>query len=153
MLKFLISCFIGMAYQFPKRILEEGAQTQIDKINNTCRCTILETVKGALKKKYHEVLKVPVFGPILAIIEKKLIYLRKIIHSFICRQLKVSKLDEFSFVFSKRPLRFSMQEFYDMTGLKVKDEPDRDFNNWKNDKGFWSKVLKQTVTNRCMWTG
>ncbi|KAF3575858.1 hypothetical protein DY000_02029694 [Brassica cretica] len=38
-----------MAYQFPKCILEEGAETQIDKINNTCRRTILETVKGVLK--------------------------------------------------------------------------------------------------------
>ena len=74
-LKFMISCFIGMAYQFPKRILEEGAETQIDKINNTCRRTILETVKGVLKDEYEEVLKDPVFGPILAIVENKLIYL------------------------------------------------------------------------------
>ncbi|KAH0917212.1 hypothetical protein HID58_024872 [Brassica napus] len=44
-LKFMISCFIGMAYQFPKRTLEEGAETHIDKINNTCRRTIFETVK------------------------------------------------------------------------------------------------------------
>ncbi|WZZ02882.1 hypothetical protein YC2023_088803 [Brassica napus] len=33
----------GMAYQFPKRTLEEGAETHIDKINNTCRRTIFET--------------------------------------------------------------------------------------------------------------
>ncbi|KAF3610721.1 hypothetical protein DY000_02048579 [Brassica cretica] len=90
-----------MAYQFPKRILEEGAETQIDKINNTCRRTILETVKGVLKDEYEEVLKDP------------------------------------------RPLRFSMQEFHAVTGLKFKDEPEIDFINWKDDKGFWSLVLKQ----------
>uniref|UniRef100_A0A0D3CG81 Ubiquitin-like protease family profile domain-containing protein n=1 Tax=Brassica oleracea var. oleracea TaxID=109376 RepID=A0A0D3CG81_BRAOL len=132
-----------MAYQFPKRILEEGAETQIDKINNTCRRTILETVKGVLKDEYEEVLKDPVFSLILAIVENKLIYSEKIIHSFICKQLKVSKLHELWFLFAKRPLRFSMEEFHAVTGLKFKDEPEIDFINWKDDKGFWSLVLKQ----------
>ncbi|KAH0877093.1 hypothetical protein HID58_064487 [Brassica napus] len=31
-----------MAHQLPKRILQEGAETQIDKINNTCRQTLLK---------------------------------------------------------------------------------------------------------------
>ncbi|KAF3518694.1 hypothetical protein DY000_02061079 [Brassica cretica] len=132
-----------MDYQFPKRILEEGAETKIDKINNTCRRTILGTLKVVLRDEYQEVLKDPVFGPILAIVENKLIYSGKIIHSFICKKLKVSKLHELWFIFAKRPLRFSMQEFYDVTGLKFKEEPDVDFNNWKSDKGFWSTVLKE----------
>ncbi|KAL0705145.1 hypothetical protein Bca4012_071570 [Brassica carinata] len=132
-----------MDYPFPKRILEEGAETKMDKINNTCRRTILETLKVVLKDEYQEVLKDPVFGPILAIVENKLIYSGKIIHSFICKQLKVSKLHELWFLFAKRPLRFSMQEFYAMTGLMFKEEPDIDFNNLKNDKGFWSTVLKE----------
>ncbi|KAF3606709.1 hypothetical protein DY000_02046429 [Brassica cretica] len=103
----------GMDYQSPKRILEEGAETKMDKINNTCRRTILETLKVVLKDEYQEVLKDPVFGPILAIVENKLIYSGKIIHSFICKQ------------------------------LKFKEEPDIDFNNLKSDKGFWSTVLKE----------
>ena len=57
-----------MAHQFPKRILQEGAETQMDKINNTCRRTLLKAVKVALKDEYEEVLKDPVFGPLLAII-------------------------------------------------------------------------------------
>ncbi|KAF3575308.1 hypothetical protein F2Q69_00058729 [Brassica cretica] len=36
-----------------------------------------------------------------------------------------------------------MQEFHAVTGLKFKDEPEIDFINWKDDKGFWSLVLKQ----------
>ncbi|XP_013688823.1 uncharacterized protein LOC106392560 [Brassica napus] len=131
-----------MAHQFPKRILQEGDETQIDKINNTCRRTLLEAVKVALNDEYEEVLKAPVFGPLLAIIENKLIYSGKIIHSFMCKQLRVSKLHELWFLFAKRPLRFSMQEFYAVTGLKYKEEPDVDFINWKNDKGFWSNALK-----------
>ncbi|KAF8102748.1 hypothetical protein N665_0196s0040 [Sinapis alba] len=130
-----------MANLFPKRILEEGAETKMDKINNTCRRTILETLKVVLKDEYEEVLKDPVFGPILAIVENKLVYSGKIIHSFICKQLKVSKLHELWFVFANRPLRFSMQEFYAVTGLKFREEPELDVNNWKSDKGFWSLVL------------
>ncbi|XP_048591749.1 uncharacterized protein LOC125576251 [Brassica napus] len=131
-----------MAHQFPKRILQEGAETQMDKINNTCRRTLLKAVKVALKDEYEEVLKDPVFGPLLAIIENNLIYSGKIIHSFMCKQLRVSKLHELWFIFAKRPLRFSMQEFYAVTGLKYKEEPDVDFINWKNDKGFWANALK-----------
>ncbi|XP_013583349.1 PREDICTED: uncharacterized protein LOC106292293 [Brassica oleracea var. oleracea] len=132
-----------IAYQFSKRILEEGAETQIDKINNTCRHRTLDMVRSVLKDEYDEVLQDTVFGPILAILENKLMYSGKIIHSFICKQLKVSKLPELWFVFARRPLRFSQQEFYAVTGLKFKDEPDVDFEDWEDDKLFWSRVLKQ----------
>ncbi|KAL0844910.1 hypothetical protein Bca101_018156 [Brassica carinata] len=132
-----------MAFQFPKRILEEGAEPQIDKINNTCRRSLLDDVKAALQDEYEEVLKDPVFGPLLAIIDNQLIYSGKIIHSFICKQLKVSKLHELWFLFAKRPLRFSAQEFHAVTGLKFKEEPDIDFNDWKDDKGFWAQVLRK----------
>nr|VDD44634.1 unnamed protein product [Brassica oleracea] len=134
-----------MAHQLPKCILQEGVEMQIDKINNTCRRTLLKAVKVALKDEYEEVLKDPVFGPFLAIIENNLIYSGKIIHSFMCKQLRVSKLHELWFLFAKRPLRFSMQEFYAVTGLKYKEEPDVDFINWKNDKGFWSNALKTSA--------
>ncbi|KAL0668760.1 hypothetical protein Bca4012_031464 [Brassica carinata] len=134
-----------MAHQLPKRILQEGADTQIDKINNTCRRTLLNAVKVALKDEYEEILKDLVFEPLLAIIENNLIYSGKIIHSFMCKQLRVSKLHELWFLFAKRPLRFSMQEFYAVIGLKYKEEPDVDFINWKNDKGFWSNALKTSA--------
>ncbi|WZY70614.1 hypothetical protein YC2023_002854 [Brassica napus] len=49
-----------MDYQFPKRIIEEGAETKIDKINNTCRRTILGTLKVVLRDEYQEVLKDPI---------------------------------------------------------------------------------------------
>lgn len=132
-----------MAYEYPKLIFEEGTEYQIEKINNTCRRTMLKIVKAALEDEYGEVLKDPVFGPVLAINENALRYSGKIVHSFICKQLKVSKLHELWFVFAKRPLRFSMQEFYAVTGLKYQEEPDVDFESWNDDKGFWSTVLKK----------
>ena len=72
-LKYFISCFIGMANEFPKRIREEGVETHIDKINNMCRCRTLNLVKAALKDEYEEVLCDPVFGPILALVDNNLI--------------------------------------------------------------------------------
>lgn len=138
-----MECFVAMAYQYPKRILEQGAETNIDKINNTCRRTMLALLKDFLKDEYEEVMKDPVFGPILAIVDNKLIYSGKIIHSFICKQLKVSKLHELWFAFANRPLRFSMQEFHAITGLKFKEEPEIDFNEYEDDKGFWSTALRQ----------
>uniref|UniRef100_A0A0D3C3D9 Ubiquitin-like protease family profile domain-containing protein n=1 Tax=Brassica oleracea var. oleracea TaxID=109376 RepID=A0A0D3C3D9_BRAOL len=37
-----------------------------------------------------------------------------------------------------------MQEFHAITGLKYKDdEPDLDIDNWRGDKGFWSKLLRR----------
>ncbi|KAF3494494.1 hypothetical protein DY000_02055908 [Brassica cretica] len=37
-----------------------------------------------------------------------------------------------------------MQEFHAITGLKYKDdEPDLDIDNWRGDKGFWSKLLQR----------
>ncbi|CAH8306751.1 unnamed protein product [Eruca vesicaria subsp. sativa] len=50
-----------MEIELPKRIAEAGVETCIEKINNTCRLTILQIVKEALKDEYDVVLKDPVF--------------------------------------------------------------------------------------------
>ncbi|CAN6842792.1 unnamed protein product, partial [Brassica oleracea var. botrytis] len=60
-----------------------------------------------------------------------------VIHSFVCKQLLTAKRHELWFHFSRRALRFSMQEFHAITGLKYKDdEPDLDIDNWRGDKGL-----------------
>uniref|UniRef100_A0A1J3JEJ5 DUF1985 domain-containing protein n=1 Tax=Noccaea caerulescens TaxID=107243 RepID=A0A1J3JEJ5_NOCCA len=41
-----------------------------------------------------------------------------------------------------RPLRFSIQEFHAVTGLKCIDEGNYDLKNWVDDGGFWSRLLK-----------
>nr|VDD51284.1 unnamed protein product [Brassica oleracea] len=59
------------------------------------------------------------------------------IHSFVCKQLLTAKRHELWFHFARRALRFSMQEFLAITGLKYKDdEPDLDIDNWIGDKGL-----------------
>lgn len=132
-----------MEIELPKRIAEDGAEYRIDKINNTCRLTVLGILKKKLEDEYKDVLKDPVFGPILAINEHELGYSGKVIHSFVCKMLDISKRHELWFEFARKPLRFSMQEFYAVTGLKCEAEKNIDFESWRNDKGFWGTLLKR----------
>ena len=125
--------FIGMEIELPKRIAEAGAEHHVDKINNTCRLTVMRLVKQDLEDEYNDALRDPVFGPILAMNEHQLGYSGKVIHSFICKMLDISKRHELWF---RKPLRFSMQEFYAVTGLRCEADKETDFEAWRNDKGF-----------------
>ena len=100
-------------------------------------------MKKQLEDEYNEVLRDPVFGLILAINEHEIRYSGKVIHSFICKMLDISKRRELWFSFARKPLRFSMQEFYAVTGLRCEADKDTDFEAWRNDKGFWGTLLKQ----------
>lgn len=128
---------------YPKRFLRDGNEPQVQKINNTCRISILSRIKKALPKEYEEVKGDPVFAQIFAIHENGLGYSARLIHSIMCRQLVTKKKHELWFVFGRKPLRFSMQEFYTVTGLKYKDDFSYDLEDWRDDKGFWSKMLKR----------
>ncbi|CAA7041887.1 unnamed protein product [Microthlaspi erraticum] len=41
-----------------------------------------------------------------------------------------------------RPLRFSMQEYHAVTGLKCIDDGNYNLDEWVDDGGFWSRLLK-----------
>ncbi|KAF8047420.1 hypothetical protein N665_3046s0001 [Sinapis alba] len=60
----------------------------------------------------------------------------RVVYTFVCKQLLTAKLHELWFYFARRPLRFSMQEFYAITGLKYEDEPDMEIDKWRDDKGL-----------------
>ncbi|CAF2056633.1 unnamed protein product [Brassica oleracea] len=98
--------------QLPKTLFKQGTETQVEKVNNTCRTSILKTLK----------------------------YSGRVIHSFVCKQLLTAKHHELWFHFARRALGFSMQEFHAITGLKYKDdEPDLDIDNWRGDK--WLRMV------------
>ncbi|KAL0688839.1 hypothetical protein Bca4012_088516 [Brassica carinata] len=63
-----------MEIELPKRIAEAGAEHHVDKINNTCRLTVMRLVKQDLEDEYNDALRDPVFGPILAMNEHQLGY-------------------------------------------------------------------------------
>uniref|UniRef100_A0A0D3BWQ5 Uncharacterized protein n=1 Tax=Brassica oleracea var. oleracea TaxID=109376 RepID=A0A0D3BWQ5_BRAOL len=57
-------------------------------------------------------------------------------------ELMTRKRHEKWFTFARRPLRFGLQEYHAVTGLKVKQEKNSGLVTWKDDDGFWSKQIK-----------
>lgn len=79
----------------------------------------------------------------MALYDNKMGYSERLIHSFMCKQLITVKKHELWFEFAGQPLRFSLQEFHAVTGLKCTKEANVDFGKWEGDKGFWSKLLNR----------
>ncbi|KAF3546403.1 hypothetical protein DY000_02010382 [Brassica cretica] len=72
------------------------------------------------------------------------------------KELVTYKLHELWFVFARRPLRFSLQEFHAVTGFECNTRISvKEFEEWKYDGGFWSNVLRRkdgTITLFNLWT-
>uniref|UniRef100_A0A0D3AQT6 DUF1985 domain-containing protein n=1 Tax=Brassica oleracea var. oleracea TaxID=109376 RepID=A0A0D3AQT6_BRAOL len=131
-----------MELELPKRLYAEGLEPQVKKINNCCRMELIRDLKKAISAEYNDVKIDPVFKHIMAIAENKLKFSGKLVDSFLCKQLITSKMHEKWFVFARTPLRFSLQEYHAVTGLKVSRESSSDVVTWKNDGGFWSNLLR-----------
>uniref|UniRef100_A0A0D3C9Q4 DUF1985 domain-containing protein n=1 Tax=Brassica oleracea var. oleracea TaxID=109376 RepID=A0A0D3C9Q4_BRAOL len=109
-----------MELELPKRLYAEGLEPQVKKINNCCRTKLIRDLKKAMSAEYNDDVKIdPVFKHIMAIAENKLKFSGKLVDSFLCKQLITSKMHEKGFVFARTPLRFSLQEYHAVTGLKV----------------------------------
>ncbi|KAG2251228.1 hypothetical protein Bca52824_081364 [Brassica carinata] len=69
--------------QLPKTLFKQGTETQVEKVNNTCRTSILKTVEKYVEAEYKEVLVDPLFAQVMAIYVHKLKYSGRVIHSFV----------------------------------------------------------------------
>ncbi|CAA7021523.1 unnamed protein product [Microthlaspi erraticum] len=131
-----------MDSELPKILHAEGAEPLSDKINKCARMSILTDLAKGVKSEYAEVKRDPLFAKIIAIHENRLHFSAKLVHSFMTRQLVTAKKHELWFVFARRPLRFSLQEFHAVTGLKCQDDGKSDQIKWVEDGGFWSTMFK-----------
>ncbi|CAA7028202.1 unnamed protein product [Microthlaspi erraticum] len=131
-----------MDSELPKRLYEEGAEPLGDKINKCARMSILTELAKNIESEYNEVKRLPLFAHIIAIHKNRLHFSAKMMHTLLTRQLITTKKHELWFVFARRPLRFSLQEFHAVTGLKCIDDGNCDLNTWVDDGGFWSRLLK-----------
>ncbi|KAG2282433.1 hypothetical protein Bca52824_053653 [Brassica carinata] len=133
-----------MSEELPKRLFKEGEEPRVTQINNNCRIDyIIQKFQAWLPKELDVVKKDPIFHQIFKLHENGLGYSARVIHSFLCRELVTFLQHELWFVFARRPLRFSLQEFH------------AEFEEWKYDGGFWSKVLRRkdgTITLFSLWT-
>ncbi|KAF8104752.1 hypothetical protein N665_0169s0035 [Sinapis alba] len=126
-----------MELELPKRLYAEGLEPQVKKINNCCCIELMRILKEAMSAEFDDVKTDPVFKHIIAIAENKLKFSGKLMHSFLCKQMIVSKMHEKWFVFAKTPLRFSLQEYHAVTGLKISRKSSSEVVKWKRDGGFW----------------
>ncbi|KAG2275387.1 hypothetical protein Bca52824_057942 [Brassica carinata] len=69
--------------QLPKTIFKEGTETQVEKVNNNCRTSILKKVEKYVEAEYKEVLGDPLFSQVMDIYVHKLQYSGRVIHSFV----------------------------------------------------------------------
>nr|VDD30312.1 unnamed protein product [Brassica oleracea] len=105
--------------ELPKCLFKEGTETQVEKVNNSCRTSILAKVAKYCPDEYKEVSEDPLFSQIVAIHVHKLQFSARAIHTFVCKQLLSAKR------------------------LKYNDEPDLEIDDWEYDGGFWSKLLRR----------
>ena len=83
-----LALFIGMTIdQLPKCLFKEGTETQVEKVNNSCRTSILAKVAKYCPDEYKEVLEDPLFAQVVAIYVHKLQFSARAIHTFVCKQL------------------------------------------------------------------
>ncbi|KAL0760692.1 hypothetical protein Bca101_076842 [Brassica carinata] len=71
-----------------------------------------------MPKELEVMKKDPVFSQIFKLHKNGLRFSARVVHSFLCRELVTYKLHELWFVFTRRPLRFSLQEFHAVTGFE-----------------------------------
>lgn len=147
---------LDMSEELPKRLFKEGEEPQVSQINNNCRIDyIIKKFTAWMPKELDVVKKDPVFAQIFKLHENGLGYSARVVHSFLCRELVTYKLHELWFVFARRPLRFSLQEYHAVTGFECNTSISlSEFEEWKFDGGFWSRVLRrkdETVTLFDLW--
>ncbi|KAG2330878.1 hypothetical protein Bca52824_002058 [Brassica carinata] len=65
-------------------LFKEGTETQVEKVNNTCRTSILKKVEKYIKADYKDVLADPLFAQVMDIYVHKLQYSGRVIHTFVC---------------------------------------------------------------------
>ncbi|XP_048623801.1 uncharacterized protein LOC106393676 [Brassica napus] len=146
-----------MSEDLPKRLFKEDEEPRVTKINNNCRIDyIIRKFQAWLPKELDVVKKDLVFHHIFKLHENGLGYSARVIHSFLCRELVTYLQHELWFVFARRPLRLSLQEFHAVTGFEFDTRISlEEFEEWKYDGGFWSKVLRRkdgTITLFNLWT-
>uniref|UniRef100_A0A0D3CM91 DUF1985 domain-containing protein n=1 Tax=Brassica oleracea var. oleracea TaxID=109376 RepID=A0A0D3CM91_BRAOL len=122
-----------MELELPNRLYGEGLEPQVKKINNSCRLKLLELLKEKMELEFDEVMKDLIFSQIMVIQKNDLKFSARLVHSFLCKELMTSKRHEKWFTFARRPLRFGLQEYHAVTGLKVKRENNSGLVTWKDD--------------------
>ncbi|XP_048633133.1 uncharacterized protein LOC125607273 [Brassica napus] len=131
-----------LARDYPPRLYPERASIFENKsINTNSHFSEIPRLRQAIGIDVWDNLKTYPVGLIAKLAESKLVWSGKTVHYLLCRQLRVYKKEIWSLVVDQ-PLRFSLIEFGEITGLNTNPLPEESFEpDQENYKTLW-ELLK-----------
>ncbi|XP_013745214.2 uncharacterized protein LOC106447794 [Brassica napus] len=131
-----------LARDYPPRLYPEGASIFENKsINTNSNFSEIPRLRQAIGIDVWDNLKTYPVGLIAKLAESKLVWSGKTVHYLLCRQLRVYKKEIWSLVVDQ-PLRFSLIEIGEITGLNTNPLPEENFEpDPENYKALW-ELLK-----------
>lgn len=128
------------ARDYPPRLYAEGASNLESKeINHNMHMGEFPNVREALGRDVWDHMRQGPLGLIVKLAERKSVWSGRTVHYLLCRQLRVHKKEIWSLV-GDEPIRFSLNEFGEITGLNTDPVPIESFEP-DQYKAFW-EVLK-----------
>ncbi|XP_024004956.1 uncharacterized protein LOC18030404 [Eutrema salsugineum] len=115
----------NLSEKLPKRVLGDGCYTVGAQLNIYSKANVIgllvEALKGTedLQKLLHSQ-----FGKLFHLPVARCCNSAKLVHALLSRQLVTTKKHEIWFLFGGQPLRYSIREFKEITGLNCNPEPD-----------------------------
>ncbi|XP_024014722.1 uncharacterized protein LOC18010042 [Eutrema salsugineum] len=115
----------NLSEKLPKRVLGDGCYPVGARLNIYSKANVIgllvEALKGTedLQKQLHSQ-----FGKLFHLLVARCCNSAKLVHALLSRQLVTTKKHEIWFLFGGQPLRYSIREFKEITGLNCNPEPD-----------------------------
>ncbi|KAJ4872888.1 hypothetical protein Rs2_45441 [Raphanus sativus] len=117
--------FIGTTHAFPERLFARNCYPGKPRLNIYSKASIIGSLVKLLRGSPElKLLLQSQFGALFHLPVSRCSNSAKLVHSLLSRQLVTYRLYELWFLFADKPLRFSLREFGDITGLKC--EPERE---------------------------
>ena len=104
--------------KYPRRLYEVGkTPVQSRSMNHSCYLSNIQTVKEELGEDVWSELRESAIGVIVKLKELHYIWSAKVVHHFLANQLAIESSHEIWSLIDSMPLRFSLYEFGEITGL------------------------------------
>ncbi|CDY66086.1 BnaCnng49560D [Brassica napus] len=132
--------------KYPRRLYEVGkTPVQSRSMNHSCYLSNIQTVREELGEDVWSELRESAIGVIVKLKELPYIWSAKVVHHFLANQLAIESSHEiWSLIDDSMPLRFSLYEFGEITGLNC--DPFDKHDVWDVDhQEFWLEMNVSTT--------
>ncbi|ESQ48174.1 hypothetical protein EUTSA_v10021997mg, partial [Eutrema salsugineum] len=130
--------------RYPPLLFAEGkAPSQLRSMNHNCYLSNLKMVEIGVGADVWDALKTSSVGVIAKLKEVDYTWCAGVVHYLLTHQLVIEKPYEIWTLIDSQPIRFSLHEFEEITGLNC--APFQDKENWDVDhKEFWAEMNVST---------